>query len=133
MTIVFLTENVIAILLILAKLSKALISRLNSSSQMKRKIVLLAVQNPIATTIITAKIKAKKACKPSGLHAIFVCLLSVYSSSNAGYILLKREFICLKYDESILSIVSLVVLNLQFFSGTPGIFILASEPKPHIS
>lgn len=130
MTIVFLTENVIAILLILAKLSKALISRLNSSSQMKRKIALLAVQNPIATTIIKAKIKA---CKPSGLHAIFVCLLSVYSSSNAGYILLKREFICLKYDESILSIVSLVVLNLQFFSGTPGIFILASEPKPHIS
>ena len=54
-------------------------------------------------------------------------------SSNAGYILLKRELICLKYDESILSIVSFVVLNLQFFSGTPGIFILASEPKPHIS
>ena len=54
-------------------------------------------------------------------------------SSNGGYILLKSELMCLKYDVSILSIVSLVVRNLQFLSGTPGIFILASEPKPHIS
>ena len=71
-------------------------------------------------------------CIPAGfcLHAIFY-LFSL--SSNAGYILLKSELMCLKYDVSILSIVSLVVRNLQFLSGTPGIFILASEPKPHIS
>lgn len=127
MIIVSLTENVTAIRLILAKHSRESISLLNNFSLMKRKIAHRVSQNPNVT-----KNRQMKSVQDLSLHAIFFDYLLSFSS-NAGYILLKRELICLKYDESILSIVSFVVLNLQFFSGTPGIFILASEPKPHIS
>lgn len=127
MIIVSLTENVTAIRLILAKHSRELIFLLNNFSLMKRKIAHRVPQNPIVT-----KNRQMKSVQTLWLARNFFDYLLSFSS-NAGYILLKRELICLKYDESILSIVSFVVLNLQFFSGTPGIFILASEPKPHIS
>ena len=45
----------------------------------------------------------------------------------------NSPFISLKYFLSTFAIVSAVVLKRQLSSGTPGIFMRASLPKPHIS
>lgn len=45
----------------------------------------------------------------------------------------NSSFISLKYFLSTFAIVSAVVLKRQLSSGTPGIFMRASLPKPHIS